>query len=58
MLKLHNARSAEVTVSIITVAKSETVDAAVALIVSGAVIQESTDASTLESQFSGSLLQN
>lgn len=57
VLKLHNAGSAQVAVGIITVAKSETVDAAVALIVCGAVIQESTDASTLESQISRSLLQ-
>ncbi len=57
VLKLHDAGSTQVAVGIITVAKSETVDAAVALIVCAAVIQESTDASTLESQFSGSLLQ-
>lgn len=49
VLELHDAGSAQVAVGIITVAKSETVDAAVALIVCGAVIQESTDASTLES---------
>jgi hypothetical protein len=49
VLELHDAGSAQVAVGIIAVAKSETVDAAVALIVCGAVIQESTDASTLES---------
>lgn len=47
VLELHNGRSAQVAVGVVTVAESKAVDAAVALVVCRAVIQESADASTL-----------
>lgn len=47
MLELHDGGSTQVAVGIVTVAESKAVDAAVTLVVRRAIIQKSTNASTL-----------